>query len=122
MEPAPRSGDASDGGERLEQLERAIAVLESFDREHPAMTPGEVAGLTGVTRAAARRILLNRRGLGHLKSDGRKFSLTPEVLDLGWNYFASLGVDEIARPVIAETVKQINESCSMATLNLPSIV
>ncbi len=122
MEPAPRSRDASDGGERLEQLERAIAVLESFDREHPAMTLSEVAELTGMTRAAARRILLTPRSLGHLKSDGRKFSLTPEVLDLGWNYFASLGVDEIARPVIAETVKQINESCSMATLNLPSIV
>ncbi len=38
MEPALRSPDASDDGERLEQLERAIAVLESFDREHPAMT------------------------------------------------------------------------------------
>ena len=71
MEPAPRSGDASDGGERLEQLERATAVLESFDREHPALPLSEVAELTGVTRAAARRILLTRRGLGHLKPDGR---------------------------------------------------
>ncbi|MGR7027640.1 helix-turn-helix domain-containing protein [Geodermatophilus sp. URMC 62] len=53
-----------------------MAVLESFDREHPAMTLSEVAQLTGMTRAAARRIL---RSLGHLKSDGREFSLTPRV-------------------------------------------
>ena len=99
-----------------------MAVLESFDREHPAMTLSEVAQLTGMTRAAARRILLTLRSLGHLKSDGREFSLTPKVLDLGWNYFASLGVDEIARPVITETVRRINESCSMATLDLPDIV
>ena len=97
-------------------------MLESFDREHPAMTLSEVAELTGMTRAAARRILLTLRALGHLKSDGREFSLTPKVLNLGWNYFASLGVDEIARPVIAETVKLVNESCSMATLDLPDIV
>jgi len=109
-------------GERLEQLERAIAVLEAFDAEHPAMTLSEVAELTGTSRAAARRILLTLRSLGHVKSDGREFSLTPKVLKLGWNYFASLGVDEIARPVIADLVKQINESCSMATLDLPDIV
>ncbi|MGR7027641.1 IclR family transcriptional regulator domain-containing protein [Geodermatophilus sp. URMC 62] len=33
-----------------------------------------------------------------------------------------MGVDEIARPVIAETVERLNESCSMATLDLPDIV
>ena len=99
-----------------------MAVLESFDGEHPAMTLSEVAELTGMTRAAARRILLTLRALGHVKSDGREFSLTPKVLNLGWNYFASLGVDEIARPLMVETVKQLNESCSMATLDPPDIV
>jgi IclR family transcriptional regulator, pca regulon regulatory protein len=122
MAPAPAPRDQSDGGERLEQLERAMAVLESFDGDHPAMTLSEVAELTGMTRAAARRILLTLRSLGHLKSDGREFSLTPKVLSLGWNYFASLGVDEIARPVLADLVKQLNESCSMSTLNLPDVV
>jgi IclR family pca regulon transcriptional regulator len=122
MDPAPAPRNASDGGERLEQLERAMAVLESFDAAHPAMTLSEVAELTGMTRAAARRILLTLRSLGHLKSDGREFSLTPKVLDLGWNYFASLGVDEIARPVLADLVKEINESCSMSTLDLPNVV
>ena len=122
MDPAPPPRSSSDGGERLEQLERAMAVLESFDGDHPAMTLSEVAELTGMTRAAARRILLTLRSLGFLKSDGREFSLTPKVLNLGWNYVASLGVDEIARPVIADLVKRLNESCSMSTLDLPDIV
>ena len=122
MDPAPPPRSSSDGGERLEQLERAMAVLESFDGDHPAMTLSEVAELTGMTRAAARRILLTLRSLGFLKSDGREFSLTPKVLNLGWNYFASLGVDEIARPVLADLVKRLNESCSMSTLDLPNVV
>jgi IclR family transcriptional regulator, pca regulon regulatory protein len=122
MPPPPAPRGTTDGVERLEQLERAMAVLEAFDRDHPAMTLSEVAELTGMTRAAARRILLTLRSLGHLKSDGREFSLTPKVLDLGWNYFASLGVDEVARPVLADLVKQINESCSMSTLDLPDVV
>jgi IclR family transcriptional regulator, pca regulon regulatory protein len=122
MDLVPDPPGASHERDQLKQLERAIAVLESFDGEHPAMTLTEVARRTGTTPAAARRILITLRALGHLKSDGRKFSLTPKVLDLGWNYFGSLGLDEIARPVIAETVKRINRPCSLATLDLPFVV
>ncbi|KAA9160897.1 helix-turn-helix domain-containing protein [Amycolatopsis acidicola] len=116
------SEETPDSGERLEQLERAIAVLEAFDRDHPALTLSEVAALAGTSRASARRILLTFKALGHVKSDGRYFSLAPKVLNLGWNYFASLGVDEIAKPLMTELVREIDESCSMATLDLPDIV
>ncbi|MEV0688145.1 IclR family transcriptional regulator C-terminal domain-containing protein [Nocardia sp. NPDC050378] len=107
---------------RLEQLERAIAVIRAFDAENPRLTVSEVAQLTDTTRASARRILLTFKALGLMRSDGRHFSLTPRVLELGWNYFASLGVDEIAKPLMKDLVTQIDESCSMATLDLPDIV
>ncbi|MEU6145597.1 IclR family transcriptional regulator C-terminal domain-containing protein [Streptomyces sp. NPDC047081] len=107
---------------RLEQLERAIAVLRAFDAEHPRLTVSEVAQLTDSTRASARRILLTFKSLGFMRSDGRHFSLTPRILELGWNYFASLGVDEIAKPLMRDLVDQVDESCSMATLDLPDIV
>ncbi|MQA96729.1 MAG: helix-turn-helix domain-containing protein [Streptosporangiales bacterium] len=107
---------------RLEQLERAIAVLRVFDAEHPRLTVSEVAQLTDTTRASARRILLTFKALGLMRSDGRHFSLTPRILELGWNYFASLGVDEIAKPQMRDLVDKVDESCSMATLDLPDIV
>ncbi|MET9994883.1 IclR family transcriptional regulator C-terminal domain-containing protein [Streptomyces mutabilis] len=107
---------------RLEQLERAIAILQVFDEEHPRLTVSEVAQLTDTTRASARRILLTFKSLGFMRSDGRHFSLTPRVLELGWNYFASLGVDEIAKPLMRDLVEKVDESCSMATLDLPDIV
>ena len=107
---------------RLEQLERAVAVLRVFDAEHPRLTITEVTRLTQTTRASARSILLTLQSLGLLRSKGRHFSLTARILDLGWNYFASLGVDEIAKPLMRDLVTAIDESCSMATLDLPDIV
>jgi len=48
----------------LQSLERGIAVLQVFSRERPALSLSEVARLTGITRATARRILLTLEKLG----------------------------------------------------------
>ena len=114
------SGEAA--FEPLQQLERGIAVLQVFSREHPALTLSEVARLTGINRATARRILLTLQELGHVRSDGRQFSLTTRVLNLGWGYLSSLGLDEVARPLMQDLVDSVNESVSLAALDLPDIV
>jgi IclR family pca regulon transcriptional regulator len=106
----------------LQSLERGMAVIQVFSREHPALTLSEVARLTGITRATARRILLTLEELGHVRSDGRLFSLTPRVLSLGWAYLSSLNLWEIAQPLMEDLVEETHESCSAATLDLPDIV
>jgi IclR family pca regulon transcriptional regulator len=106
----------------LRSLERGIAVIQVFSREHPALTLSDVARLANVTRATARRILLTLEKLGHVHSDGRMFSLTPRVLSLGWAYLASLNLPELAQPLMEDLVERTKESCSLATLDLPEIV
>jgi IclR family pca regulon transcriptional regulator len=106
----------------IQSLERGLAVLQVFSHEHPALTLSEVARLAGTTRATARRILLTLERLGHVRSDGRRFSLTPRVLSLGWAYLSSLGIWEIAQPLMQELAAKTGESCSAATLDLPDIV
>jgi IclR family pca regulon transcriptional regulator len=106
----------------LQSLERGMAVIQVFSRDHPALTLSEVARLTGITRATARRILLTLEKLGHVRSDGRLFSLTPRVLSLGWAYLSSLNLWEIAQPLMEDLVQETKESCSAATLDLPDIV
>jgi IclR family pca regulon transcriptional regulator len=106
----------------LQSLERGMAVIQVFSRDHPALTLSEVARLTGTTRATARRILLTLEKLGHVRSDGRLFSLTPRVLSLGWAYLSSLNLWEIAQPLMEDLVQKTKESCSAATLDLPDIV
>jgi IclR family pca regulon transcriptional regulator len=106
----------------LQSLERGIAVIQVFSRERPSLTLSEVARLTGITRATARRILLTLEEVGHVRSDGRLFSLTPRVLTLGWAYLSSLNLWETAQPMMEELAQRTNESCSAATLDLPDIV
>jgi IclR family pca regulon transcriptional regulator len=117
---APREGPRET--QSVQALERGLAVLQVFSHEHPAPTLSEVARLTGTTRATARRILLTLERLGHVRSDGRRFSLTPRVLSLGWGYLSSLNLQEIAQPLMEQLVDQTGESCSVATLDVPDIV
>ena len=89
-----------DRRQSLQSLERGIAVIQVFSRERPALTLSEVARMTGITRATARRILLTLEEVGHVRSDGRLFSLTPRVLSLGWAYLSSLNLWETAQPLM----------------------
>jgi len=99
-----------------------MAVIQVFSRDHPSLTLSEVARLTGFTRATCRRILLTLEKLGHVRSDGRSFMLTPRVLTLGWAYLTSLNLSELAQPLMEDLVERTRESCSAATLDLPDIV
>lgn len=120
--PDPDEAGAGRTTQSLQSLERGIAVIQVFSHEHPALTLSEVARLTGMTRATARRILLTLEKLGHVRSVGRMFSLTPRVLTLGWAYLSSLSLWDVAQPFMQELVERTRESCSAATLDLPDIV
>ena len=96
----------------VQSLERGLAVIRAFDAKHPELTLSEVAVATGVTRAAARRFLLTLADLGYVRSDGRLFSLTPRVLDLGYAYLSSLSLPEVAEPHLERLVAQVHESSS----------
>ncbi len=115
------AGEASTGT-FLQGLERGLAVIRAFSAAAPSLTLSEVARDVGITPATARRILLTLEELGYVRSDGRRFSLTPRVLALGWAYLSSLDLGELAGPFMEELSAKTQESCSIATLDLPDIV
>lgn len=108
--------------EYVQSLERGLAVMQVFSREHPRLTLSEVARLAGLTRATARRVLLTLQHLGYARSDGRNFELTPKVLDLGYAYLSSLDLASIAEPGMEALVERTHESCSAAVLDGAEIV
>ena len=55
--------------EFVQSLERGLAVIRAFSRERPALTLSEIADLTGLTRAAARRFLITLRDLGYVEGE-----------------------------------------------------
>src|SRR3989454_3469305 len=109
-------------GEFVQSLERGLSVIRAFSRDRPSLTLSEIADLTGLTRAAARRFLITLRELGYVDSDGRQFSLRPRVLELGYSYLSSLPVWEIARPHLEELADVVRETTSASVLDGTDIV
>ncbi len=106
----------------VQSLERGLAVLRVFDAEHPRLTLSDVARLTGLTRATARRLLLTFERLGYMRSDGRRFELTPTVLDLGYAFLSSMQLPEIAQPFMESLSERVHESVSASVLDGHEIV
>jgi len=110
------------GSDFVQSLERGLAVIRAFDHDHPELTLSEVAVRTGVTRAVARRFLLTLAELGYVRSDGRFFSLTARVLELGYAYLSSLSLPEVAESHLEALVKEVSESSSVSVLDGQDVV
>lgn len=106
----------------VQSLERGLAVIRAFDAEHPELTLSDVARATGLTRAAARRFLLTLCDLGYVRSDGRNFTPTARVLELGYAYLSALTLPEVAEPHLEALVAEVRESSSLSVLDGDDIV
>jgi IclR family transcriptional regulator, pca regulon regulatory protein len=106
----------------VQSLERGLAVIRAFDAAHPELTLSEVAKLCDLTRAAARRFLLTLADLGYVRTDGRRFRLSPRVLELGYAYLSSLSLLEVAEPHLERLVSEVHESSSLAVLDADDVV
>jgi IclR family pca regulon transcriptional regulator len=94
----------------VRSLERGLSVVRAFDADHPQLTLSDVARLTGLDRAAARRFLYTFVGLGYMRVQGRFFSLRPKLLELGYAYLSSLRLPEIAEPHLRTLSSEVHES------------
>lgn len=110
------------GDTYVQSFARGLEVVRAFSSQAPRQSITEVADRTGLTRAGARRILLTLQTLGYVQSDGKLFSLTPRILDLGFAYLSSLPIWNLAEPVMQALVGQVRESCSAAVLDGTDIV
>ena len=106
----------------VQSLERGLAVIRAFDARHSELTLSEVARICDLTRAAARRFLLTLTDLGYVRTDGRLFSLTPRVLELGYAFLSSLSLPQVAEPHLEKLVADVHESSSLSVLDGDDIV
>ena len=86
------------------------------------MSVSEVARSTGITRAGARRLLLTLHSLGYLRTDGRRFSLAPKTLELGYSFLSSRGWLSIASPLLETLKTTLSESVSVTMLEDTDVV
>jgi IclR family transcriptional regulator, pca regulon regulatory protein len=86
------------------------------------MTLTEVAERTHLARGAARRFLMTLEHLGYVRSDGRKFSLSPAVLELGYAYLSSVHPWDAAFPLMERLSDEVGENCLAGVLDGTDVV
>ncbi len=108
--------------EFVASLERGLRVLQTFSREHPQMTLSEVAALTELTPATARRSLHTLELLGYVGRNGRRFQLRPRVLTIGTGYLSTINAEVVLQPFLQELVNEVGGSASVTVLDDLDIV
>jgi IclR family pca regulon transcriptional regulator len=98
-------------------LAKGLEVLQCFSRERPELTLSEVAELTRITPAAARRSLLTLQELGFVTTHGRQFLLTPRVLRLSEAFLSSVSMQEVMQQFLQLAVDATGDSSSVAVLD-----
>lgn len=101
----------------IHSLEKGLAVIRAFDRNHSHMTLSDVSRRTGLTRATSRRLLHTLVATGYARTDGRLFELSPRVLELGYAYLSSFGIADVAEVYMKEVSDQIGEGCSLGVID-----
>ena len=91
-----------DDKEFMMTLAKGLAVLGAFGRQRPTMTLSEAAQVVDLSRATARRVLRTLTILGFVEQNGRTFSLSPQILDLGFAYLSTQSWIDRALPLMRE--------------------
>ncbi|MFJ8310776.1 MULTISPECIES: IclR family transcriptional regulator C-terminal domain-containing protein [unclassified Streptomyces] len=105
------------GAEFVESLARGLTVLTAFGAGRAELSLSAVAEATGLARATARRALITLEHLGLVATHGRVFRLTPRVLSLGCPPLSRTTLSDIAAPHLAELVRTLHDSASLAVLD-----
>lgn len=109
-QPAPDKEDF------VRSLANGLKVMECFAETESTMTLSEVARRTGLSRAAARRMLYTLVHLNYAVIDGRGFTLTPKVLSLGLGFRSVDGIGDLIDPALRQLSSELNESSSASVL------
>jgi len=103
-------------------LARGLKVMEAFEHHSGALSVSQAAKVTGLSRAAVRRLLITLQMLGYAEADGRGYVLKPTVLKLGFSYLSSAGLPSIAQPIVEQCSEQLHESSSVCVMDRDEIV
>jgi IclR family KDG regulon transcriptional repressor len=103
---------------------KALAILESFDAEHPAQSLADLSRKLGIAKASAFRNLkaLEKRGYVTKSSRDGTYSLGVRILDLARRFLEQNHLLSIGSSHIAELSRTTGETSHLAILDGPEIV
>jgi IclR family pca regulon transcriptional regulator len=108
--------------EFLTTLERGLSVLRAFSRERAEMTLSEVATVTNLSPAVARRCLHTLVELGYVAKREKRFLLTAEVMSFASAFLESMNLEQVVRPHLQEVRDSTGDSSSLAVFSDPDVL
>lgn len=107
----------TDGADRynVPALERGLNILCEFNRETQVLTAPELARRFRLPRSTVFRLLATLESMGFVERDdgGRGYRLGLAVLRLGFEYLASLPLNELGRPVLERLSAATGQACNL---------
>lgn len=106
----------------VQSVERAFAILETFDEEHPARTAADIAHIAGLARPTTYRMLQTLQQLGYVRNVRGHFEVTPRVLRLGAGYLGRTSMAARAQPVLDQLSEDVGEHVAMGALDGDDVI
>lgn len=98
-------------------LQRGLAVIECFSQEKQQLSLSEVAALTMLSPATARRALTTLVELGYVGKSGKLFKLRPKVVRLAAGYLSAINLDALLAPLLHKLTEKHGNSASFSILD-----
>ncbi len=99
--------------QRVEAVERALAILEAFAAGGPRLPLAELARRTGLYRSTILRLAASLERFGYLHRDGDgQFRLGPTLWRLGVLYQNAFNLADYVRPALRRVVERLGETAA----------
>ncbi|MEH6496300.1 MAG: IclR family transcriptional regulator C-terminal domain-containing protein [Pseudomonas marincola] len=106
----------------VRSIARGFSVIEAMGQSPGRYTMAEIAKMTDLNRATARRVLLTLVSLKYVGVEGKYYQLRPRSLRLGLSYLGTLPFLSAAQFALEDLKFEIGESCAIAVLDEQEIV
>lgn len=103
---------------------KAFDLLRCFTPVKPVLSNSELAARTGLSRPTVSRFTYTLTKLGYLRTDAQsgKYRLGPAVIALGYPLLATIGLRQLARPLMNSLAERTRASVSMGIRDRLSII
>jgi DNA-binding IclR family transcriptional regulator len=101
----------------IRAVERAFAIFEAFDPEHTMLTLQEIGQRIGLSKATTYRLVNCLHDLGYLvRLEDNRYCLSLKLTRLSGMVRSTIGIREIARPIMLDLVQKTGETITLNTL------
>ena len=106
------------GASTVRSVDRAIAILQCFTADKPALSVIEIQKRVGLSRPTLYRLLQTLGASGLIKAEGdpQRFRLAHGVMELAHVWLAGLNKVDVARPVLEQLRESTSETAALFVL------